>query len=34
MTQGQGQGWLFRGAEVNLSGFGGSGGAGHGEFEG
>jgi hypothetical protein len=34
MTQEQGQGWLFRGAEVNLSGFGGSGGEGHGEFEG
>jgi hypothetical protein len=34
MTQEQGQGWLFRGAEANLSGFGGSGGEGHGEFEG
>jgi len=34
MTQEQGSGWLFRGVEVNLSGFGGSGGEGHGEFEG
>jgi hypothetical protein len=34
MTQDQGQGWLFRGAEANLSGFGDSGGEGHGEFEG
>jgi hypothetical protein len=32
--QEEGQGWLFRGAEANLSGFGGSGGEGHGEFEG
>ena len=34
VTQDQGQGWLFRSAEANLSGFGGSGGEGHGEFEG
>jgi hypothetical protein len=34
MTQEQGQGWLFRGAEANLSGFGGAGGEGHGEGEG
>ena len=37
-TQDQGQGWLFRGAEASLSGFGGSAGEGngegHGEFEG
>jgi hypothetical protein len=33
MPQEQGQGWLFRGAEVNLSGFGGAGGEGHGEGE-
>jgi hypothetical protein len=30
----EGQGWMFRGAEVSLGGFGGSGGEGHGEFEG
>ena len=33
-TPEQGQGWLFRGAEVNLSGFGDSGSEGHGESEG
>jgi hypothetical protein len=31
MTQEQGQGWLFRGAEANLSNLGGEGGGVHGE---
>jgi hypothetical protein len=31
MSQQQGEGWMFRGAEANVSSFGGAGGEGHGE---
>ena len=31
MSREQGQGWMFRGAEASLNGFGGAGGEGHGE---
>ena len=34
MTENQGEGWMFRGAEANLNSSGGAAGEGHGEFEG